>query len=1303
MRAEVSHLDLLTCLLVRQQQVLSDEELEQLVRQWCETSSGSLLDFLALRTNVTPTQLARLRSTAGRQAGETLVDPLRQRLKMLPAALQQLLAPGIDSVGSSRERPTVREADTRPATTPRGPQADSAWAAKTDGLTPGDRFDALEVHAQGGLGVIYRARDREFDRTVALKQIKAQWADDVDSRNRFLLEARVTGRLEHPGVVPIYALGADASGRPYYAMRLIRGESLLEVIDRFHRSRVDNLTPAERLGELRKLLQRLLDVCHAVDYAHSKGVIHRDIKPSNIMLGKYGETLVVDWGLAKVIGSSEDVALTTRMVARPQDGDPASTVLGAAIGTPAYMSPEQAAGKHDQLTPTTDVYSLGATLYQLLTGCLPHDDDGDQGVMIAKAENERIVPPRQYIPWAPRPLESICLKALAANPADRYLSAHALAADIEQWLADEPVSAHAESWNERAFRWIRNHRTLTVSLAILHLAATVGVVAGMLGWSHIQSERRAMQEERDQQSEEQQRRQQQQTTALAASAQATELSALAELAAGRFDSALQLLSGAVRSLKNEDQLSATRDALAARRDRVRKLVVYHRAGVRAEELAYFQRDAPSRRKLYEALDAVDVFSRPDWWNALPDEDLSPQQHDALLQDVYRKLILLAAVHSKDTYKNLLSKRGSEEAEAVLAVNEMVQRFRPAESTRWHASCARMRLGRGVALSAADLAPPENPSDAFMLAGIWVIASQNPQVASLLARDGRDPLEACQKKLELVEALAPGDYWSCLLGAYVEMLRADETPSAPLAERRIRFERARELLSRSIAVRPDYWLAYAERSASWRAEIEARRDTPDGETPPAWQPTDELVRLMLLDSRKALELAGPRSEAVWYEALALDAAGRTEEAIEALGVAVEQSHRFDVETKLRLVDAERQRGLPLVLKIADRLLEASPQDARCRLLRAAANLQLDRLDEASNDVEAVLQSDSPPPTAWSIRGEIRRRRGDFVEAARDFRKSLDLRPDHAVSLLGLAACEEAQGDHAAALSEYERALKCEGTTYLRAAAGLGRARSLLRLGRPEQALKAAIAARQAEPSCELDSVLALAAEGLAPADFEAARRLREMMREPSVLDTTAGEPAGALGESAATLPLADGGFELGLVDHWLPFFEEAARRATDAGAAALAETTERRFHGGKRSLHVAATSPTNSRVAVVAAQTVPADPRRRYRLSLWVQAEGLQADAVAATVDDRFETPIVPLPDGTYEWRRLTGEFDLSESPATLREGLKSATVQIVVRGAGEAWIDDVEIEEIGDVTAAEQLGSNDAAPPSPVPARTDSP
>jgi serine/threonine protein kinase/Flp pilus assembly protein TadD len=353
------------------------------------------------------------------------------------------------------------------------------------------RYRVLRPHAKGGLGEVFVAEDRELHREVALKEIQAQHAHDPHSRGRFLLEAEITGGLEHPGIVPVYGLGAYADGRPFYAMRFIKGDNLKEAIERFHQAEVPGRDPGERTLALRQLLRRFVDVCNAVAYAHSRGVVHRDLKPGNVMLGKYGETLVVDWGLAKPVGRSEPAPVSDEPTLRPSSGSAvAATQAGAAVGTPAYMSPEQAAGRLELLGPASDVYSLGATLYCLLTGHAPFEGT-DQGEVLRQVQRGAVVPPRRRKSSTPAALEAICLRAMALRPEDRYQSASAVAAEVEHWLADEPVAAYREPLVRWLQRWARRHKTLVAAVAAALLAVVLLGGAGAWWQLRQQAERRA--------------------------------------------------------------------------------------------------------------------------------------------------------------------------------------------------------------------------------------------------------------------------------------------------------------------------------------------------------------------------------------------------------------------------------------------------------------------------------------------------------------------------------------------------------------------------------------------------------------------------------------------------------------------------------------------------------------------------------------------------------------------------------------------------------------------------------------------
>ncbi len=372
--------------------------------------------------------------------------------------------------------------------TPRGFGSLTVPMSASRGGAAGDRrrdsrYRPTKFHARGGLGAVYQAHDEELRRVVALKEVLSEHAGNPRVREKFVFEAEVTGSLEHPGIVPIYGLGRYTDDKPYYAMRFIQGESFRKTIEQFH-----NRHPAPTAAiyydrEFRSLLRRLIDACNAIHYAHEHGVLHRDIKPDNIMVGNYGETLVVDWGLAKLMQSGDRESDTpTGLPKIHPSSSRTNTVAGSAVGTPIYMSPEQAHGRHEELDGRTDIYSLGAVLFNIASGAYPVEGKS----VIEVVQNVRKGNVRSLIdvcPRAPRPLDSICRKAMATDPDERYRTAVELADDIDRWMNDDVVQAHIghETATERAGRLIRRYRSWTISGAVALLTITVvALVAAVL-------------------------------------------------------------------------------------------------------------------------------------------------------------------------------------------------------------------------------------------------------------------------------------------------------------------------------------------------------------------------------------------------------------------------------------------------------------------------------------------------------------------------------------------------------------------------------------------------------------------------------------------------------------------------------------------------------------------------------------------------------------------------------------------------------------------------------------------------------
>jgi serine/threonine-protein kinase len=598
-----------------------------------------------------------------------------------------------------------------------------------------ERYTLTRLHASGGIGQVWLAHDKDLGRDVALKELRPDRAVQPTVGARFLKEAQITGQLEHPGIVPVYELVRGEGSQPFYTMRFVRGRTLSEAIKAYH----DRQT-ARQAGpmELRDLLTAFIGVCNAVAYAHARGVLHRDLKGRNVVLGDFGEVMVLDWGLARLLDRSEGAAPAVTLHSGEDRGE---TQQGQVLGTPSYMAPEQAEGLLDQLGPRTDVYGLGAILYEILTGQPPFTGVDTQEVL-QRVIHEVPARPRALVAATPRGLEAVCLKAVAKKPEERYESAAALADEVRRWLADEPIKACREPWMTRARRWVGRNRTLVTSAtaALLVAAISLGVATGLLADanSRVQKEKDRADQQRD-------------------------------VARQDFQLAREAVDNFGRKVTDDPRLKE-KDLEHLRRELLRSAIEFHKkfserhaddADLRAEmgstyaDLAFLTRNLGEREEaLTIARQGLDIFQ------ALFKEDPNNMAYAVGLGNVQREL----AAGLRDLSR-------TEEAAAAftqaLATLEEARQRAPGERTllaglartcRDHCEFLDQQLGKAEAIDAARqgivraeelvAAYPDDPAYGRLLADL-----QYYLAAQLNAQEGKatESLQICEKVIRTLEA------------------------------------------------------------------------------------------------------------------------------------------------------------------------------------------------------------------------------------------------------------------------------------------------------------------------------------------------------------------------------------------------------------------------------------------------------------------------------------------------------------------------------------------------------------------------
>ncbi len=362
---------------------------------------------------------------------------------------------------------------------------------------PESRFRFEGEIARGGMGTIIKIWDEDLHRSLAMKvalgrgEILGDSTPQIDEHTltRFLEEAQVTGQLDHPGIVPLHELGVDASGRIYFTMRLVEGDDLKTTF-KLVREGSQGWTQARALGVIHK-------ICETMAFAHAKGVLHRDLKPSNVMVGPFGEVYVMDWGLAKVGGREDHRDLRLRRSTRPpeeavegepgDEDDPTSdspllTLDGTIVGTPAYMPPEQAEGRIAELGPRADVYSIGAMLYELLTGQMPYVKTGTRvspHAVLAKVLSGGPQPLEEFEPHIAPELRAICGKAMARDAGDRYAGTHEMGEDLRAYLEGRVVGAYETGPVAELRKWVARNKALALAIgaAVLLAFGSLGTIS----------------------------------------------------------------------------------------------------------------------------------------------------------------------------------------------------------------------------------------------------------------------------------------------------------------------------------------------------------------------------------------------------------------------------------------------------------------------------------------------------------------------------------------------------------------------------------------------------------------------------------------------------------------------------------------------------------------------------------------------------------------------------------------------------------------------------------------------------------
>lgn len=1197
---------------------------------WLRGEVPSLDDFLPDRDS--PTYLPTLEELVSIDlefrwkrwlAGQVSPGDTAAEFKLSPPSLadytvrfSELTAPEIqarlEAEAAALRNRHVAAAESSPAESPEEPTSNASTQA-------GDvlgRYAVIEEKGRGGFGIVWVADDEKLGRKVAVKQLAKDLTQHPEIRQRFVREARVTSRLQHPGIVPIHDVSDDGDDEQvFYAMKLVEGDTLDEVIDAYH---AEGGHSQRKQVELLRLLNTFLSIVRTMDYAHSNGVVHRDLKPQNVIVGRFGETIVLDWGLAKDLNLSRSSDDREVRESGAVDTSAMLTRAGTIQGTPAYMSPEQAAGNVDAIGPYTDVFALGGILFQILTGTMPFEGS-TATELIQRVQFEEIRSPRAVNRKVSRPLDAICRKATARDVRRRYATAGELADDLERYLADEPVSAWSEPVWTRAARYARRHR-----LAVAMLAATLLFACAAAGIVYSAAQRRQQQEERHE--NQIRNRESRRLAELESKVQALLQLADAELANDQYVSAHRLYLNAEQSIRDEESMLERLGAVRDRRQRLQQIVEFYRYVDRAEELVYFDRVGEARALLQIGIDRLGVWDHVDWWARLPAEDLTPVQLDKLQQDVFRELHLLWALRLFQVANSFLTDR--EAINSAHQIARCIQRFRPSFSV----DCGEKFLAPAVGTDYELTLPPgyrRTTADNLCLGSVmWGISEEaaGPQVALMKQYTGiSKPMETAGHMLERAALGDPEHYWTHVFLARSQDLRGNH-------------EAARGSCQLCVAIRPDYYFSYLFRASILIEEVKRRAAA--GETQTA--EFRDLLRRTLTDLDIARDLR-PGSPEVYRRRSYIHSfdSTMTPQAVSdcVSGILLEPELSYIPDSHNRKVRGYYARDL---VDYSQRLHEQEPEQLRWRMFQAwaawyagkhgeaaqfaqqvsdagqfvveaelvrrlaqSASRPIESVDKAAG--ESAVIADARRASDWSVStddrffqywvhhqaGADRLRDGQLREAVDEFQASIDYSPN-------------------AALMHRSREYKVA---------------AMLRQGPTADAWELLERMKTDNPAHFPALVHSLAEERQMEQILDSTRSWKEILRPvvPQFTDEPT-EPA-----------LLNRGFELGMARHWGDTEESQASAvwANSAGSESSATASPAAARSGKLGLLIRHETALAAGVFGGTSQVVPVRTGDRVQLSAWMKGRGDSEGAVQLILSSGEQETAAGLPAAAADWRKIS--------------------------------------------------------------------